>query len=265
MRGEAAQISSTLATPRAVSRMAWTSSGSRQAGLGLELGEQAVDVVDVLGALDLGDHDHVERLAGLESPPRSGRRDPTASRGCSPASRAGSSPMLDRLGRSRPGRRGPRPCRSPARRPRGWRAARRRCRRCRAPWPRIFGFEAGKKWIIRDSAGPGSRAAGAGAPTASGLKKSLGDRTDHDLTTARLDEKTRPVASPLPGDGSGALSRRRRCRQAALSSRKPMWSVVVDRVAGRVDARTRRHPSLRRSCRRGPSRPRSSTSASRCR
>ena len=65
MRGEAAQISSTLATPRAVSRIAWTRSGRSRPGLGLELGEQAVDVVDVLGPLDLGDHDHVELVAGL--------------------------------------------------------------------------------------------------------------------------------------------------------------------------------------------------------
>ena len=37
-----------------------------QPGLGLELCEQPVDVVDVLGPLDLGDHDDVECLAGLE-------------------------------------------------------------------------------------------------------------------------------------------------------------------------------------------------------
>ena len=34
-------------------------------GLRLELGEEPVDVVDVLGALDLRDHDHVELLAHL--------------------------------------------------------------------------------------------------------------------------------------------------------------------------------------------------------
>jgi hypothetical protein len=34
-------------------------------GLGLELGEQAVDVVDVPRALDLGDHDHLELVADL--------------------------------------------------------------------------------------------------------------------------------------------------------------------------------------------------------
>ena len=34
-------------------------------GLGLELGEQPVDVVDVLGALHLRHHDHVELVADL--------------------------------------------------------------------------------------------------------------------------------------------------------------------------------------------------------
>jgi hypothetical protein len=36
-----------------------------QLGLGLELGEQAVDVVDVPRPLDLGDHDHIELVADL--------------------------------------------------------------------------------------------------------------------------------------------------------------------------------------------------------
>ena len=36
-----------------------------QPGLGLELGEQPVDVVDVLGALHLRDHHHVELVADL--------------------------------------------------------------------------------------------------------------------------------------------------------------------------------------------------------
>ncbi len=36
-----------------------------QPGPGLELRQQPVDVVDVLGALDLGDHDHVELVADL--------------------------------------------------------------------------------------------------------------------------------------------------------------------------------------------------------
>ena len=41
--------------------------------------------------------------------------------------------------------------------------------------PTIFGFEAGKKWIIRDG-GNGISRTGSGAPTASGLKKSFGER-----------------------------------------------------------------------------------------
>jgi hypothetical protein len=36
-----------------------------EARLGLELGEQPVDVVDVPGALDLGHHDHLELVADL--------------------------------------------------------------------------------------------------------------------------------------------------------------------------------------------------------
>jgi hypothetical protein len=36
-----------------------------QSGLGLELREEPVDVVDVLGTLDLGNHDHVEPVADL--------------------------------------------------------------------------------------------------------------------------------------------------------------------------------------------------------
>ena len=40
-----------------------------EARLGLELGEQAVDVVDVPGALDLGDHHHVELVADLGDEP----------------------------------------------------------------------------------------------------------------------------------------------------------------------------------------------------
>ena len=60
--------------------MAWTRIGRVEAGLGLELGEQAVDVVDVLGALDLRDHDHVERVAGLGDRGDEVVEAPTASR-----------------------------------------------------------------------------------------------------------------------------------------------------------------------------------------
>src|SRR3954465_3023380 len=81
MRGLAAAISSRFDTPRAVSRIAWIRTGPSipalppggggledrvgqdrplDSGLGLELGEQAIDVVDVPGALDFRHHDHLE-------------------------------------------------------------------------------------------------------------------------------------------------------------------------------------------------------------
>ncbi len=137
MRGDAPQISSTLATPRAVSRIAWTRSGFGQAGLRLELGEQAVDVVDVLGSLDLGDHDHVELVADLgdgggevvETPRRVEAVDPR------PELRVAE---VDVLARPRRDRRAPLPSVGTARRPRGWRAGCRPSARCRAPWRRIF-------------------------------------------------------------------------------------------------------------------------------
>ena len=63
--GWRAAISSTFATPSAVSRIAWTRIGRSQPGARLELGQQAVDVVDVPRPLDLRDHDHVEPVADL--------------------------------------------------------------------------------------------------------------------------------------------------------------------------------------------------------
>ena len=69
MRGEAAAISSTLVTPSAVSRIAWTRIGRSSPCARLELGQQAVDVVDVPRPLDLRDHDHVEPVADLADEP----------------------------------------------------------------------------------------------------------------------------------------------------------------------------------------------------
>ena len=65
MRGEAAAISSTLATPCAVSRIAWTRIGRSRPRPRLELGEQPVDVVDVPRPLDLRDHHDLELVADL--------------------------------------------------------------------------------------------------------------------------------------------------------------------------------------------------------
>ena len=66
-----------------------------QAGLGLQLGQQPVDVVDILGPLDLGDHDHVEGVADLgdggddvvEPPRRVERVDPRPELGVAVAPR----------------------------------------------------------------------------------------------------------------------------------------------------------------------------------
>ena len=63
--------------------------GAIQAGLGLELGEQPVDVVDVPGALDLRHHDHLELVPDLghqrgqvvEDPRALERVDPRPQRG----------------------------------------------------------------------------------------------------------------------------------------------------------------------------------------
>ena len=63
MRGEAAAIASTLLTPSAVSRMAWIRIGLLDAVPRFELRQQLVEIVDVPGALDLGQHDDVELVA----------------------------------------------------------------------------------------------------------------------------------------------------------------------------------------------------------
>ena len=64
MRGLAPAMASTFLTPSAVSRMAWIRIGLGKRVLGLELGQQLVEVVDVPGPLDLRQHDHVELGAG---------------------------------------------------------------------------------------------------------------------------------------------------------------------------------------------------------
>ena len=63
MRGEAVAIASTLLTPCAVSRMAWIRIGFLMLMARLQLREQLVEIVDVPGAVDLGQHDDVELVA----------------------------------------------------------------------------------------------------------------------------------------------------------------------------------------------------------
>src|SRR5580658_5212268 len=62
MRGEAVAIASTLLTPSAVSRMAWIRIGL-PTWWRASSWEQLVEVVDVPGALDLGQHDDIELVA----------------------------------------------------------------------------------------------------------------------------------------------------------------------------------------------------------
>ena len=84
MRGEAAAIASTLLTPCAVSRMAWTRIGLLQAVPRLEQRQVLVDEMNVPVALDLGDHHDVELVADfadesrhvVEKPGRVQRVDP---------------------------------------------------------------------------------------------------------------------------------------------------------------------------------------------
>ena len=64
MRGEAAAIASTFFTPSAVSRIAWIRIGRVTLVARLELRQQLVEIVDVPRPLDLGQHHHVELVAG---------------------------------------------------------------------------------------------------------------------------------------------------------------------------------------------------------
>ena len=63
MRGEASAISSTFLTPSAVSRMAWIRIGLVTPCRGFELSQQLVEIMNVPGAFDLGQHDDVELVA----------------------------------------------------------------------------------------------------------------------------------------------------------------------------------------------------------
>ena len=77
-----------------------------QAGLGLELGEQAVDVVDVLGALHLRHHDHVELVADGSDERGQVVEHPGRVQGVDPGPELGG-PEVGRPARSSPAPRGP--------------------------------------------------------------------------------------------------------------------------------------------------------------
>ena len=191
----------------------------RQAGARLELGQQPVDVVDVLRALDLRHHDHVELVADLgderdqvvEHPRRVQAVDP------GPQLRL---PEVVRLGDRRRARRARPPCGRRGRRPRGCRAGRRPSSRCPAPSPpssRCPGRRSGSS----GTASPGSPARGAGAPRASGAKKSFGERigpprrrlSDWWVTLVRGARHRCGASHRRVGDGG----------QPQLSAPRPLW------------------------------------------
>ena len=182
-----------------------------QPGLRLELREQPVDVVDVLGALDLRHHDHVELVADLrhergqvvEHPRRVEAVDPRPELGrrrsrlsCAHLDQpAGGASFL-----------------SAGRRPRGCRAGCRPCGPSSGTLAAIFSFHGGKKWIIR-LGGNGISRTGSGAPTASGRKKSLGLGCGH----TRHVSKRRSV-----GDSRGGW-----CGAATVGHVMPRRAVVA--------------------------------------
>ena len=145
-------------------------------------------MIDVELVADLGDGGGEV----VEAPRRVERVDPGPQLGVA---------EVDVLGRPRPGRPGPPPCRRPARRPRGWRSSTSTVGAMSGTLATIFGFDGGKKWIIRDGRTGISRT-GAGAPTASGRKKSLGLRIAGEPTSPR---KRRPRCRRAPAGGSGGL------------------------------------------------------------
>ncbi len=173
IRGLAVAMSSMLLTPSAVSSSAVEHDRALDAGLRLELGEQAVHVVDVPRTLDLRDHDHGELVADLgddlrdvvEHPRRLERVDAHPQGGVAEVdvaadgdeALAGGLLALDRHGVLEVAEQD-------------------------VDLPRdvgrlgtIFSFEKSRKWIIRDGVTGISRS-GSGAPMASGFRKARGSR-----------------------------------------------------------------------------------------
>ena len=143
-------------------------------GLRFELGDEAVGVVDVLGTLDLGDHDHVEAVTDLgdgggevvEHPRRVESVDAGPELACRRASQALPISIS--------------PARAASLSLAGTPSSRLASSTSTVgaiagTLATIFGFDGGRKWIIRDGRTGISRS-GSGAPAASGRKKSLGGR-----------------------------------------------------------------------------------------
>ena len=170
-----------------------------QPGLGLQLGQQPVDVVDVLGPLDLGDHDHVEAVADLgdggdevvERPRRVERVDPRPQLGVG-AVRSQARPISTR------------PARAASLSVAGMASSRLASSTSTvgaivADLGHHLRVGGGRKWIIRDGRNGISRS-GSGAPRASGRKKS--SRGSHRPVSVR-------PAPPRPETGRATRQGRR--------------------------------------------------------
>ena len=143
-------MASTLLTPSAVSRMAWIRIGLGRRVLGLELGQQLVEVVDVPGPLDLGQHDHVE----LGADRRHDLQDVVERPGRVEAVDARPQPGLAEVvcpGHVDEARAARLPWRRRGWRPRGCRARRRPAPIMSRSLARIFSLCGGTKWIMRSS------------------------------------------------------------------------------------------------------------------
>ena len=198
-------------------------------GLRLELGEQPVDVVDVPGALDLGDHDHVELVADLgdergqvvEDPGALERVDPGPERGLPEVG------LLRRLDQARPG---PPPCGPPGSRPRGCRAGCRSARRCRAPW------RPSSRWRSRGSgssakASPGSPRAAPGRRSPCGCEEVPGVSHGGEIYMG-----ARAGASPSARPFAAGTAARLRAEMAFSDDRGSTqdWLLPEDRDSGVV-------------------------------
>ena len=221
--------------------------------LRLELREQPVDVVDVPGALDLRDHDHVELVADLaHERVRSSRH-----HGLVEAVDAG--PELA-CRRSRP--RAPiftSPSRAATLLSAGIASSRLPSRTSHflaisGTFDAIFGLLGSKKWIMREGLNGISRS-GAGAPSASGLKKSFA--LAHRAAPSRsaralveLHDLHRAGRRGLAGRGRRARTRRDSPRRSAAPPSAPRRRCRRGRprrASSRARARARRSASTRTS------------------